>query len=109
MKRELDTLDIVVMAIAIAIFAFGVGLIVGAIISNITLSSEARLVGKGLPEPASGFLTFRELQQALVDRGHNIKVDGIIGRNTLSAWEKEICDDSALQFFTLTGAPAKEE
>ncbi len=38
-------------------------------------------------------ITFTELQQQLVDRGYNIKVDGRIGKETLKAWSTEICND----------------
>lgn len=43
--------------------------------------------------------TFTEIQQQLVDRGHNIKVDGIIGKETLRAWERELCDQYASDMF----------
>ena len=35
--------------------------------------------------------TFIEIQELLVCKGYDIKVDGIIGANTLKVWEKAIC------------------
>ena len=43
--------------------------------------------------------TFRELQQQLVDLGYDIEVDGRIGKKTISAWEKEICNQHAIKAF----------
>lgn len=42
--------------------------------------------------------TFRDIQQRLVDKGHDIKVDGIIGKQTLKAWDREICNQEAAKW-----------
>jgi len=34
--------------------------------------------------------TFEEIQEELVRRGHNIEIDGRIGKETLRAWDAEI-------------------
>ena len=102
MKLKLDTLDFVV----IAILAFAAGIVTTIAIISLSTPSSARVDSE---RESPGFITFRQLQQDLVDRGHDIKVDGIVGPNTLAAWEKEIGNDSALQYFTLTGAALKGE
>ena len=43
--------------------------------------------------------TFEEIQEELVRRGHNIEVDGRIGKQTLNAWDAEICDQEASKMF----------
>lgn len=62
------------------------------------------ITAPSLPQEAisqAPMVTFTELQQQLVERGHDIKVDGKICKGwncpehseTLTAWSKEICDD----------------
>jgi len=43
--------------------------------------------------------TFEEIQEELVRRGHNIEIDGRIGKETLRAWDKEIIEQSASKMF----------
>ena len=43
--------------------------------------------------------TFEDIQKMLVDRGHNIEVDGIVGKETLRAWDIEICNQEASKMF----------
>jgi len=43
--------------------------------------------------------TFEEIQEELVRRGHNIEIDGRIGKQTLNAWDAEICDQEASKMF----------
>lgn len=39
-----------------------------------------------------------QLQRQLREKGHNIKADGIVGPNTLKAWDKEICNQHAAKW-----------
>lgn len=43
--------------------------------------------------------TFYEIQEELVRRGHNIKIDGIVGKETIAAWDREQCDQYAIEAF----------
>ena len=44
------------------------------------------------PKEQEEFLpTFHQIQQQLVDLGYDIEVDGRIGKNTLAAWDRQIC------------------
>lgn len=66
------------------------------LITSHSLPIEAKTQGNPAPMPS-----FTEIQQMLVDRGHNIKVDGKICKGwncpehseTLTAWGKEIGND----------------
>jgi len=40
-----------------------------------------------------------EIQQMLINKGHNLKLDGIIGKKTLAAWDKEVCNRHADKWF----------
>jgi len=43
--------------------------------------------------------TFIEIQQELINRGYKLKADGVIGKDTLAAWKKEICNEYAAKYF----------
>jgi len=40
--------------------------------------------------------TFRQIQQQLVDLGEDIEVDGRIGKQTLTAWDRQICNQHGI-------------
>ncbi len=60
-----------------------------------------------LEAPDTNMPTFADIQQMLVESGHNIKVDGKICKGwnvpehseTLTAWDLEICNQEASKMF----------
>jgi len=43
--------------------------------------------------------TQHQIQQALADRGYDIKVDGVIGKASREAWDEVICNQYAEEYF----------
>jgi len=46
-----------------------------------------------------------DIQQRLVDLGYALKVDGICGIRTITAWDTEVHSQMAAKYMTETGAP----
>ncbi len=42
-------------------------------------------------------ITVKELQQQLVKGGHDIEVDGVVGKATMAAWDKAICNQYGIE------------
>jgi len=40
-----------------------------------------------------------EIQQMLVDRGYDIEIDGVIGKESRRVWDMEICNQHAKKYF----------
>lgn len=40
--------------------------------------------------------TFRQIQQQLVDLGEDIEVDGRIGKKSIAAWDRQICNQHGI-------------
>lgn len=75
-----------------------IAIILGCLLVSFLVGQGIRCIIKGpsiAPESQSQapMITFTEIQQILVDRGHNIEIDGRIGKETLRAWSVEICND----------------
>lgn len=51
--------------------------------------------------------TFTEIQQMLVEKGYKIKVDGVIGTETLKAWDAELCNQQASKMFKKMAGESK--
>lgn len=75
---------IITLAIAAVIFA-GTGLAV----QNLSVDAgQSRPETMPLPSPT-------DIQRMLIDRGHQIEADGIVGPKTRAAWEAEMIKISA--------------
>ena len=72
-----------------------------------SLSNEAPGTPSSFPPPnVSGAIpTVFELQTALCDAGYTVKIDGVIGEETIAAWDSYCADRFAAKFMTLDGSP----
>lgn len=82
MRRLIDALKLLIGIILWAVLIFGAG-----------------WIGYNLHSPEPYLPTFRDIQEELVDRGYDIEVDGKIGRKTIEAWDRAICEDHAAKYF----------
>ena len=57
------------------------------------------IIGHNERNKVPHLITFKELQQELVDRGYDIVVDGRIGKATIKAWDMELCNQEAIKEF----------
>lgn len=75
------------------------------IIGVLILVALAFYIGRIWPEQETTEITFiplpgpMDIQRQLVELGSDIKVDGKIGPQTLAAWEKQFCEQSAAVHF----------
>ena len=88
-----------------------VGILVCLIIAVI-FYTPSKAVGDKLTLSPTAIPTIAEIQQALVDKGYDLKIDGMYGSATKDAWDKEIrkreletFNEYAEKYMTPTGAP----
>ena len=85
---------IIVVMLASGSIAVWMGIVGGNILRNILKDIAAPETQTQADMP-----TFEDIQQMLVDRGYNIEIDGRIGKETLKAWDTEICNQEASKMF----------
>ena len=78
------------MKMRILIYGTVLGFIVGCCLMTAIYYTAPDVV-----ESQPHFPTPAEIQQQLVDAGYDIDVDGIIGTETLKAWDKALCTQYA--------------
>lgn len=80
--------------------------LVGCLGYNIGLTDDQRCTdaNQGAASTRTGAVpTIDQIQQMLVDRGHDIRVDGIMGRETLDAWQEVVFNQYAREYMTESG------
>lgn len=70
-------------------------IIVLAFFAGYCLAAAIYFTAPDVVESQMQIPTIVEVQQMLVDKGYEIEVDGIIGKETLTAWDRAICNEEA--------------
>jgi hypothetical protein len=88
---------------------FVLGIITSAVLFAALAFSTFSKLDKQEADSLPTLPTPQQIQRKLISRGYSIKADGVIGKETLDAWEAACCNDiMTAQKFELCSSPCPE-